>query len=87
MVSVIGTSSTDDASLDNAFTVYPHPTSSYLYLNTADGRPYDELWSIYNLTGQLIQEGKGGSIDVTNMDTGTYLIRSGVLVTKFMVIK
>ena len=87
MVSVIGISSTDDNIYEDTFKVFPNPASTYLTLLRRDGQPYEESWSIYDLTGLLLQRGETPSIDVSNLESGTYLIRFGTLFTKFQVFK
>lgn len=55
--------------------VYPNPTSDYLYIETNNSFTY----SLYNQSGQLIQFGpiNGEKIDLSHLSTGTYYIMIG----------
>ena len=50
----------------NSITLYPNPTSGFIYVNTK--QPY--ALSIYDLTGKLV----GTSNDVSNLSNGMYLV-------------
>lgn len=61
--------------------VYPNPTSTLFYINTA----YKGNRELYNSIGQLLLSTKGNEIDVSNLSSGIYYIRCGNSVKKVMV--
>jgi Secretion system C-terminal sorting domain len=71
---------TDCAALGNSSSqyesieLYPNPVVDYLYLNFGNDK-IDNVF-IYNLLGQLVLESNtSNTIDVSNLKTGTYLIK------------
>ena len=87
MVSEIGISSTDDYVSGENLKVYPNPVSTFMNLANSEGQPYEEAWYIYSLTGQAIKSGQSSTIEIADIENGTYFIRSGRLVSKFIVLK
>ena len=65
---------TDDLLAEEDIKLYPNPTSQTLNLDTA--KPVS--WTIYTLTGQRLSEGADKQIDVSQLETGTYLIEAKV---------
>ncbi|WP_299119242.1 T9SS type A sorting domain-containing protein [uncultured Winogradskyella sp.] len=64
--------SVDENNLDNAFTVFPNPSSNGVFTlksNTA------ELWEVYSITGVKVLSGKGNTIDISNFSHGMYILK------------
>ncbi len=67
----------------NDINVYPNPAGSHIYLT---GISEGENVEIYNMTGKLVASFKydGGAVDVANLTSGLYVVRSNGLTTKFV---
>lgn len=67
----------------NDINVYPNPAGSHIYLT---GISEGENVEIYNMTGKLVANFKydGGAVDVANLTSGLYVVRSNGLTTKFV---
>lgn len=68
-----------DAALDSdaftsfdAFEIYPNPATSLLYVNTVEAI---NTLSIYSLDGKLVVETKENKADVSNLQSGLYIIK------------
>ncbi len=59
--------------LDKAFAIYPNPTNSVLNIQAPDDVNIIST-NVYNLLGQKILSGKGKSIDVSKLSTGTHVL-------------
>ncbi|MEZ4919591.1 MAG: FG-GAP-like repeat-containing protein [Saprospiraceae bacterium] len=55
--------------------VYPNPTSGVLLIETENTPP--GKWKIFDLTGNLVQEGSGSKADVSQLPAGKYIIQLG----------
>lgn len=65
------TNSIENTVLDTiANRLYPNPTKGILHLGNSE--PVD--YTISNLNGQMIQQGKSSSIDMTELPSGSYII-------------
>ena len=64
--------SVDENELDNAFTVFPNPSSNGVFTIKSNTT---ELWEVYNLTGVKVLSGKGNTIDISNFSHGMYIIK------------
>ncbi len=58
---------------ENSLSIYPNPVEDVLNIK---GLSNDVKIHVYALTGQLLLEGYGKKIDVSNLKTGTYIISS-----------
>lgn len=60
---------------DDKLVLYPNPVKDILYIEAKDEKDY--YYQIYNMSGQLIKEGKfiNKQTDVTSLLTGAYLVR------------
>ena len=65
---------------DNAIMVYPTPTKDILHIEGAE----DHTIRIYNTQGLLLKKATGKQIDVSNLQTGTYLLQIGIQVVRFI---
>lgn len=65
---------------DNAIMVYPNPTKDILHIEGAE----DHTIRIYNTQGLLLKKATGKQIDVSNLQTGTYLLQIGTQVVRFI---
>lgn len=74
--------STDEVEYEK-FNTYPNPTTDKLFVS---GISTDEKYVIYSLVGQKIQLGKtkNSSIDVHNLQTGTYILELKNVSLKFI---
>jgi hypothetical protein len=61
-----------------ALSVYPNPVQNTLYTNT------NSKLEVYNLYGQLVAQAIGKSIDVSNLASGTYIIKAGNETARFI---
>ena len=61
------------------YSIYPNPVKGYLNISTT---PADYL--ITDLTGKMIQTGKGIAVNVAEFNSGVYLIRVNGSVSKFI---
>ncbi len=50
--------------------VYPNPTTDIINLSSEKALDY----VLYNLTGQVLITGKGNTLDLTNIETGQYIL-------------
>ena len=64
--------SVDENNLDNAFTVFPNPSSNGVFTIKSKTT---QLWEVYNLTGVKVMSGKGKTIDVSKFSHGIYIIK------------
>lgn len=71
---------------DNKLILFPNPVKNTLYIN-ADDKDY--YFQIYNLSGQLIKEGKfeNRQTDVSSLISGAYLVRINNAETFVKIIK
>ncbi|MPS73460.1 MAG: T9SS type A sorting domain-containing protein [Chryseobacterium sp.] len=55
--------------------VFPNPVKDKLNIDTNDDKEY--FFQIYNMSGQLVKEGRfdNKQTDVSNLSTGIYLLR------------
>lgn len=78
----LDTASTDELSQEEAFTVYPNPTSRIVYFNeVTDVALYDALGKIVRV------ERNTKSLDIMGMEPGTYYIKNAAGLTKKLVIQ
>jgi len=72
-LSLAPTLSTAELDKLKSIAIYPNPVSTQLFIS---GISSDEKYEIYSLVGQKIQSGKtkNSSIDVHNLQTGTYIL-------------
>jgi beta-glucanase (GH16 family) len=69
-------------SQNRALLVFPNPTNDFL---TIENSSNETDYIILSLSGKFISEGKGKHINVTNLPTGTYLLKMNNLIsTKFI---
>lgn len=64
--------SVDENNLDNAFTVFPNPSSNGVFTIKTKTT---ELWEVYNLTGVKVMSGIGKTIDVSKFSNRIYIIK------------
>ncbi|NRD23034.1 T9SS type A sorting domain-containing protein [Winogradskyella litoriviva] len=64
--------SVDENNLDNAFTVFPNPSSNGVFTLKSNTT---ELWEVYSLTGVKVLSGKGKTIDISKFSNGIYIIK------------
>lgn len=57
------------------FSIYPNPSSTYISIASEDNKIIDDV-IIFSQLGQVIlhQNGYNGSIDISNLDSGNYII-------------
>jgi len=71
--------------VDNTLNVYPNPTTNYLNI---DSDANINSVAVYNIQGQLVlaQSGKNqiDKIDVSQLESGTYFLKTGSSITKFI---
>ncbi|MDR6464862.1 T9SS type A sorting domain-containing protein [Chryseobacterium sediminis] len=60
---------------DDKLILYPNPVKDILYIEAKDDKDY--YYQIYNMSGQLVKEGKfiNKQTDVTSLLSGAYLVR------------
>ncbi|MBI1182999.1 PKD domain-containing protein [bacterium] len=58
---------------NNRFTLYPNPASTWLKIG-GNSQAENLQWKIYNNLGAMVLTGKHPIINVTNLNTGTYII-------------
>lgn len=56
--------------------LFPNPVKTTLYL------PSDVKWAVYTQNGQLMKEGEGNSIQMHQLERGTYLVKTPTSITK-----
>lgn len=64
---------TEDETL-NTLTLYPNPVEDVLFF----GLEQEVQYQIFNIKGQLIQQGKASRVDLRNLESGMYIISHGV---------
>ena len=64
--------SVDQNSIDNAFTVFPNPSSNGVFTIKNNST---ELWEVYSVTGVKVLSGKGKKIDISKFSNGMYIIK------------
>ncbi|WP_282135235.1 GH39 family glycosyl hydrolase [Seonamhaeicola maritimus] len=64
--------SVDENKLNNAFTVFPNPSSNGLFTIKSNSK---ELWEVYSLTGVKVLSGKGKTVDISRFSNGMYIIK------------
>jgi len=64
--------SVDENELDNAFTVFPNPSSNGVFILKSNTI---EFWEVYSLTGVKVLSGKGKTIDISKFSNGIYIIK------------
>ena len=71
-----------------SFHLYPNPADTYLQMETTF--PDEWYYTVYSLTGQILQEGQcntsTAAISVAALPEGCYMIRIGFTVRKFTVV-
>lgn len=75
-------SSSDDISVAN-IQIYPNPVTEYLYIEKKQTN-IDLQNRIYNINGQLIYEGKGNQINMSEFSSGIYFLKIGNLTKKII---
>jgi hypothetical protein len=60
--------------------IYPNPASDVLYIDAPENTP----WTITNLQGICVAQGKGNRIDVINLNSGVYLINTKNQIVRFL---
>lgn len=65
-----------EKSIDNDLILYPNPVKNTLNIQNSDTKTIEKV-SIFNLIGQLVKtaEGKQRTIDVSDLSSGTYLVK------------
>ncbi len=59
----------DDVKADDvAYTIYPNPATDYVYVNT------NATLTVYNMSGSIVAQAYGNSINVENLPAGVYII-------------
>jgi hypothetical protein len=56
--------------LENELRIYPNPTNSLVYFSE------NIDYKLYNVVGKLIKQGKGNSIDLSDLTNGIYILES-----------
>jgi hypothetical protein len=56
------------------FVLYPNPTKQLVTLKSKNNRPILGM-SLYNLQGQLVKEAIGNQMDLSNLQSGIYLVK------------
>jgi hypothetical protein len=64
--------SVNENNLDNAFSVFPNPSSNGLFTLKNDTA---ELWEVYSLTGVKVLSGNGNIIDISDVSKGMYIVK------------
>ena len=78
------------AEIENEFNIYPNPTTDRIYLNEIKTTGKDLLLTVTDITGrtvisEIIPAGKESvSIDISQLDSGTYIITTGNSSRKFV---
>jgi len=80
-LSVLCTSMTDYALDKTSFNVYPNPATDYLYFSE------ETEYSVFSIAGKEIAKGFGKEINVTDFDSGTYVLITPTINKKFIVQK
>lgn len=70
-----------DSKSDLAVKVYPNPVKSVLYLVGADA---NMKFEIVSATGNVVMNGQGESVNVSNLASGQYVIIAGNKSVKFI---
>lgn len=65
------------------FTIYPNPVSNILHLKNTSQKN-DSEFQIFDSKGKIVMSGKGYDINISNLPSGVYSIKSGLNVTKFI---
>lgn len=73
----------DKISADAKFSIYPNPTSDYIRINSDN---IDSV-SIFNISGKLVlkDDSKSKEIDISQLSSGTYLIKIGSETQRFII--
>ena len=64
----------------DGISIYPNPVQNLLYVKSEDESEYQ----IYDLDGRCLFRGKGSTIDVSSLKTGTYLLQINSQTFKFI---
>lgn len=64
-----------------AFSLYPNPSSDYIFLS---GVSEEFKYELFSTTGKRIINGEGAMIDLTNLSEGVYILKSKGLIKKIV---
>ncbi|WP_291116837.1 T9SS type A sorting domain-containing protein [Flavobacterium sp. UBA6135] len=82
------TLSTDEFEVSNAITVFPNPVKNTLNFNFSNTDFINSKYSIYDLNGRIILEGKiiaaENTINVENLTKGLYLLKIEQTISRFI---
>ena len=67
----INTKTKTNSNLNLGLSIYPNPVTEFLTIETDSE---DVKYQVVTISGQIVLEGKGKAIDVTNLSTGKYLL-------------
>ncbi|MDB5258680.1 MAG: Glucan endo,3-beta-D-glucosidase [Chitinophagaceae bacterium] len=70
-----------DGEADQVLAIYPNPVTNILNINQKDE---DRLFSIYNHVGEKIMESTGNRIDVSQLPSGMYFLKTERKTLKFV---
>lgn len=54
----------------SAFSVYPNPSTGLVFIDV----PYGVTVQVYSLCGQLVYSAEGGQVDLSNLNSGSYIV-------------
>jgi len=77
----VSQSEIEESAAADELLVYPNPTHSRLYVQTASNKER----RLFNSRGQLVQRTKGNEVDVSALPAGVYWLRVGNRVRKVVV--
>ena len=77
----------DNVDVNNITIVYPNPANSIININGSVQS--NSSYEILNILGESMQSGliNGKNVDISNLSSGTYLLKTNKSTTKFMVIR
>ena len=64
------TSIKEVTSTKNTLTIFPNPTTDFLYISTTE----PVTWSLYNMEGKTLREGESAQVDLSSFAKGSYIL-------------
>jgi hypothetical protein len=83
-----GTSSTNDVTYSGKLVIIPNPASDFIYISTSSMQ--GDNYEIFDMTGNKVKSGTlndSGTIDITVLVPGIYVVRYGSKLGKLAVVK
>jgi hypothetical protein len=73
------TSVQDKNLINNGLIIYPNPNETGVFKLSKTGK-----WTVYNLLGEMVLEGKGSLVDLSTFNKGIYLLQLGSEIKKLI---